>query len=206
VKRHLATIAIGVTCFVLGATFQKYYESRQDSRPPSDTAVSAPKPAPAPAIPFDREPLWAYGFETPAKPEDKAPPQAPPTRNLRPNEDPAEQTRPRRVHGSRVSYSLVDVRDGHATTGFRTTIRRDAGDHTAGCRRRQHGAWMRSVICRTAKDANAPPAIWSLSRASSTTSRDGRVVGRSTRRIPAMIDPRRHDRRRVTFGLNAAIK
>ena len=63
------------------------------------------------SIQFDREPLWAYGFETPAKPGDKASPQAPPSRNLRPNEDPAEQTRPRRVAGSRTEYSLVDVRD-----------------------------------------------------------------------------------------------
>jgi hypothetical protein len=32
---------------------------------------------------------------------------------LRPNEDPAEQTRLRRARGSNASYSLVAVRDGH---------------------------------------------------------------------------------------------
>jgi hypothetical protein len=48
----------------------------------------------------EQEPLWAYGFATPPKPGDKAAPQAPPTRNLRPNEDPAEQTRPQHVEGS----------------------------------------------------------------------------------------------------------
>ena len=32
---------------------------------------------------------------------------------MRPNEDPAEQTRARQARGSRASYSLVDVRDGH---------------------------------------------------------------------------------------------
>ena len=58
------------------------------------------------------EPLWAYGFDTPAKPGDKAVPQAPPSRNLRPNEDPAEQTMPRHLEGSSATYSLVDVRDG----------------------------------------------------------------------------------------------
>jgi cytochrome c553 len=57
--------------------------------------------------------LWAYGFETPAKADDKAAPQAPPSRNLRPTDDPIEQTRPRRADGSRATYSLVDVRDGH---------------------------------------------------------------------------------------------
>jgi cytochrome c553 len=64
------------------------------------------------AIDFDREPLWAYGFDRPPAPGEKAQPQAPPTRNLRPNEDPAEQTRPRHLDGSSAAYSLVDVRDG----------------------------------------------------------------------------------------------
>jgi cytochrome c553 len=61
----------------------------------------------------EQEPLWAYGFATPPKPGDKAAPQAPPTRNLRPNEDPAEQTRPQHVEGSSGTYTLVDIRDGH---------------------------------------------------------------------------------------------
>ena len=59
------------------------------------------------------EPLWAYAWSTQPKPGDKAIPQAPPTRNLRPNEDPQEQTKPRTVPGSAATYSLVDVRDGH---------------------------------------------------------------------------------------------
>ena len=59
------------------------------------------------------EPLWAYAWSTQPKPGDKAIPQAPPTRNLRPNEDPQEQTKPRTVPGSTATYSLVDVRDGH---------------------------------------------------------------------------------------------
>lgn len=61
-----------------------------------------------------KEPIWAYGFLTYPKWSDKAPPpQNPPTRNLRPGEDPAEQLRPRRVDGSNATYTLVDVRDGH---------------------------------------------------------------------------------------------
>jgi cytochrome c553 len=58
------------------------------------------------------EPLWAYGFLTPPAPGDKAAPQAPPTRELRKNEDAEEQTRLRHVEGSTASYSRVDVRDG----------------------------------------------------------------------------------------------
>ena len=46
-------------------------------------------------------------------PPEAAPAQAAPTRNLRPNEDSAEQTKPRRARGSSATYSLVDVRDGH---------------------------------------------------------------------------------------------
>jgi hypothetical protein len=58
-------------------------------------------------------PLWADAWNTQPKPGDKPAPQAPPTRNLRPNEDPQEQTKPRKVDGSSATYSLVDVRDGH---------------------------------------------------------------------------------------------
>ena len=61
-----------------------------------------------------KEPIWAYGFLTPPAWDDKAaPPQNPPTRTLRPNEDRDEQLRPRRVDGSGATYTLVDIRDGH---------------------------------------------------------------------------------------------
>jgi cytochrome c553 len=113
VKRHFSTAALAIICFVLGALFHRYYDSRPT---PATVSVETPPPAPSPepaAIQFDREPLWAYGFETPAKRGDTFVPQVAPTRNLRPNEDPAEQTRPRRAAGSRATYSLVDVRDGH---------------------------------------------------------------------------------------------
>jgi cytochrome c553 len=59
------------------------------------------------------EPLWAYAYSAPPKPGDKPSPQGAPTRNLRPNENAEEQTRPRRVDGSSAMYSLVDIRDGH---------------------------------------------------------------------------------------------
>jgi cytochrome c553 len=113
VKRFVGTAFVAVVFFALGAAFQRFYDGRRGGRTPAETsapAISEPKP---PAIQFDREPLWAYGFDTPAKAGDTAPPQAPPTRELRPNQDPAEQTRPRQARGSRAFYSLVDVRDGH---------------------------------------------------------------------------------------------
>ncbi len=112
-KRYLGTVVVAIVFFVLGAAFQRYYDAgRTTAPPPAETTATIVPPAPPP-IPYDRAPLWAYGFEAPAKADDKAPPQAAPTRNLRPNEDPAEQTKPRQARGSRATYSLVDVRDGH---------------------------------------------------------------------------------------------
>jgi len=51
-------------------------------------------------------------FHRGQKAGDTAAPQSPPTRDLRPNEDANEQTRPRTLNGSAATYSLVDVRDG----------------------------------------------------------------------------------------------
>jgi cytochrome c553 len=69
--------------------------------------------APQAAAQDEPEPLWAYAYSTPPKPDDKAVPQAAPTRNLRPNESAEEQTSLRHVDGSSAAYSLVDIRDGH---------------------------------------------------------------------------------------------
>ena len=65
---------------------------------------------PAQVVP---EPVWDYAWATQPQPGDKAAPQAPPNRNLRPNEDPQAQTMPQTVQGSSAKYSLVDIRDGH---------------------------------------------------------------------------------------------
>jgi len=57
-------------------------------------------------------PLWAYGYATPPSPADLPPPPGLPwSRKLVPNENPAEQTRLRRVPGSEAEYSLLDIRD-----------------------------------------------------------------------------------------------
>jgi cytochrome c553 len=113
-KRYVGTALVGLVCFALGVASQRYYDARRASaRPTAQSTAPKPDEPVKPAIQFDREPLWAYGFETIAKAGDTAPPQNAPTRNLRPNEDAAEQTRPRQALGSRARFSLVDVRDGH---------------------------------------------------------------------------------------------
>ncbi len=120
-KRITRAVALGAVCFVLGAVVQRVYDTRRLA-PRVAERVAPVAEAPRAieeastinyaALKLDQEPLWAYGFETPAAATDKAVPQTPPNRNLRPGEDAGEQTRPRHVEGSSASYSLVDVRDG----------------------------------------------------------------------------------------------
>ena len=69
------------------------------------------------------EPLWTPGFATPPAPGDQAIPQPMPSRKLRANEDPAEQTKLRYVAESTAAYSRGNVRDrGNEIDCF-------AGDH-----------------------------------------------------------------------------
>ena len=58
------------------------------------------------------ERLWTSGFATPPAPGDQAVPQPMPSRKLRANEDPAEQTKLRYMAESTAAYSRVDGRDG----------------------------------------------------------------------------------------------
>jgi cytochrome c553 len=122
VTQRVRALVLGVVCFALGAAFQKFYDAYSAGSPrtaqlaqsPPDTTLRIPEDEGGIPITVDftNQPLWAYGFEGPPAPGEKALPQNPPTRNLRPNEDPIEQTRPRLLEGSPATYSLVDVRDG----------------------------------------------------------------------------------------------
>ena len=103
-----------VASFVAGILVQRAYDGRTAGGGGSPAAPASTEAAATTesTVDFASEPLWAYGFEEPAKPGDKASPQTPPSRNLRPNEDATEQTRMRKLEGSAAEYSLVDVRDG----------------------------------------------------------------------------------------------
>ncbi|HLQ76357.1 MAG TPA: c-type cytochrome [Terriglobia bacterium] len=110
-KRTLNVLIIAVVCFALGAATQRFYDNYRPAKAPAALTIKAPADNVA-AIKFEQEPLWAYGFDKPPAPGEKASPQNPPNRNLRANEDAAEQTRPRPLQGSKATYSLVDIRDG----------------------------------------------------------------------------------------------
>lgn len=116
-SRSFSVVGLCVISFAAGAMVQRLYDRRAIGDGPSVESATAPTAPPTPAEPaipvdFSKQPLWAYGFPDAPKPGDKAVPQPPPTRNLRPNEDANEQTRPRQLPDSSASYSLVDIRDG----------------------------------------------------------------------------------------------
>jgi len=115
VKRYFSGVILGIACFALGAAVTRYYDTHRLITPQSVAENGTPSGegvADVTAIDFANQPLWAYGFDRPPAPGEKASPQNPPTRNLRPNEDPAEQTRLMSLEGSKAQYSRVDVRDG----------------------------------------------------------------------------------------------
>src|SRR3954462_12633151 len=112
-------VVVGIACFATGAAIQRAYDvwsrsstmiSRERPTALPDAAAGA-TPGGVAAQPPDlaNEPLWAYGFDKPAQPGERARPQAPPSRKLRANEDAGEQTRLRHLEGTGAQYSLVDV-------------------------------------------------------------------------------------------------
>jgi cytochrome c553 len=107
-KGFLRTAVLIVASFAMGVAVTRYYDAHRPAAKPAE----APPVANVKPLDLEHEPLWAYGFDKPAEPGETAKPQAPPNRNLRPNEDPVEQTRLRSLKGSKAKYSLVDVRDG----------------------------------------------------------------------------------------------
>ena len=114
-RRSLGIVALCAISFAAGAVAQRLYDRRAlvpDAGSAGAAATTEPVEGSRTAVDFSRQPLWAYGFLEPPKPGDKATPQAPPTRDLRPNEDATEQTRPRQAPGSSAPFSLVDIRDG----------------------------------------------------------------------------------------------
>ena len=114
-RRYLTTTLLAITCFLLGAAVTRYYDVRHfpksRSVPIPDAGNTLARPGGRTSIDFASEPLWAYGFDRPPSPGEKAQPQPDPTRALRANEDSSEQTRLRHVPASGAAYSLVAIRD-----------------------------------------------------------------------------------------------
>jgi cytochrome c553 len=121
-KRRLPLAVVAVSCVVVVSAV--WYQRATRRVAPATSVAAGPVPAAGgqaghgtavgdSLVDFRHEPLWAYGFDTPPRAGDGALPQPPPGRRLRPEEDAAEQTRPRRLKGSSATFTLVDVRDAH---------------------------------------------------------------------------------------------
>ncbi len=111
-------LIFGLTCFIIGMVVMSNLDrtgglrpgpARQAAQPGSVDLMAPQTPV---VVDFTNQLLWAYGFERRPEPGERAQPQAPPNRRLRPNEPEEEQTRTRTLEGSTASYSFLDVRDG----------------------------------------------------------------------------------------------
>ena len=111
-RRSLGVAALCAASFAAGTMAQRLYDRSTGAAAASTAPVTAPANLASTVVDFAQQPLWAYGFPTPPAPGEKAEPQRPPSRALRPNEDEGEQTKPRSLPGSAGSFSLVDIRDG----------------------------------------------------------------------------------------------
>ena len=111
-RGSLGVAALCAASFAAGALAQRLYDRGTIPEGTSASSVAPLGNAATAAVDFTQQPLWAYGFPTSPAPGEKAEPQRPPSRALRPNEDEGEQTRPRALPGSAGTFSLVDIRDG----------------------------------------------------------------------------------------------
>ena len=112
-RRSLGVAALCAVSFVAGAMAERLYDrSGAAAAGESASTVAPPGNLATAVVDFAQQPLWAYGFPAPPAPGEKAEPQRPPSRALRPNEDEKEQTKPQSLPGSAGTFSLVDIRDG----------------------------------------------------------------------------------------------
>ena len=112
-RRSLGVAALCAVSFVAGGLAERLYDrSGAAAAGESASTVAPPGNLATAVVDFAQQPLWAYGFPAPPAPGEKAEPQRPPSRALRPNEDEKEQTKPRSLPGSAGAFSLVDIRDG----------------------------------------------------------------------------------------------
>jgi len=118
--RRAGIIGMALVCFVAGAWVQHLYDARRPHSAPTvqapavglkSAAAPAPPPLPYESIHFEQEPLWAYGFERPPQPGEKAAPQPPPSAPG-PDQGTEQETRPNHISGSHAAFSLVQIRDG----------------------------------------------------------------------------------------------
>src|SRR5262249_56496493 len=99
VNTYVKPIVLGIASFVLGIVVTRYYDSRRITPPHVEPGKPATQNAAVVAenknavdyetLDYTHEPLWAYGFDAPRAPREKALPQNPPNKDLRTDDDPA---------------------------------------------------------------------------------------------------------------------
>lgn len=154
--KRLGTVIVFVVGVLVGHMATYYVMHRPEPKVAQAPPATAAKPAEASEPPrianvkFEQEPLWAYGFTEPAKPGDKAQPQAPPTNKPRPNQDLTEQTKLRAVDGSAAQYSLVQIRDLHNVIDWFPT------DHPKMTNLIEHGPTSMGDVARGCGSCHLP--------------------------------------------------
>ncbi len=108
--KRSSLILVAIISFGLGIVAQQAYDRYRAPAAKGAQEAAARLPQPV-VVDFTKEPLWAFGFEGPPQPGEKAAPQQVARRGLRPNESKEEQEKPRTVPGSSQQFSLVDIRD-----------------------------------------------------------------------------------------------
>jgi len=90
VSGFFKSAVLGIVCFALGVAATLYYDTHRavadNAKPAAAIQPAAPDPELAFAsIKFAEEPLWAYGFDRPPLPGEKAAPQNPPPGDAAPS-------------------------------------------------------------------------------------------------------------------------
>jgi len=150
-KQRLGALVLGIGCFALGLTVQRAYDThtannlqaieKKDALPTSGAATPSGQP-PSPIwtaaqvdrskIVYAKEPLWAWGQTEPPKPNEKqavqgAPGAARGGQNVNLTAD--ELNRKRRADGSKIEFSLVEIRNAANPAGGANVVDWFPDDH-----------------------------------------------------------------------------
>ena len=123
-RPRAGAIVLAVTCLVMGATIQRAYDTwratpsqtGQSATPTSASVAFTPAPRWTPdpidrsRVDYSKQPLWAWGESEPPEPGAQQAVQGGPTNPVTPAVITEEMKQKRRMEGSKVEYSVADIR------------------------------------------------------------------------------------------------